>query len=52
VDSAVVTGVDAAVDVVAALPEVVVVTAAAVVVPVAVPAQRVVLRLSSYVAIN
>jgi hypothetical protein len=47
-DSAAVTGVDVAVAcVVAARPEVVVVTAVAVVVPVAVPAQRVVLRLSS-----
>jgi hypothetical protein len=46
-DSAAVTGVDAAVDVVAVRPEVVVVTAVAVVVPVAVPAQRVVPRLSS-----
>lgn len=46
-DSAAVTGVDAAVHVVAVRPEVVVVTAVAVVVPVAVPAQRAVLRLSS-----
>lgn len=47
-DSVAVTGVDVAVEcVVAAHPEVVVVTAVAVVVPVAVPAQRVVLRLSS-----
>jgi len=46
-DSAAVTGVDAAVDVVAVRPEAAAVTAVAVVVPVAVLAQRVVLRLSS-----
>jgi len=47
-DSAAVTGVDAAVDVVAVRPEVVVVTAVAVAADVVVPlAQRVVLRLSS-----
>jgi hypothetical protein len=47
-DSVAVTGVDVAVEcVVAAHPEVVVVTAVAVVLPVAVPAQRAVLRLSS-----
>lgn len=50
--SAVVTGVVAAADGVVVLPEVVVVTAADVVVDVVVPAQRAVLRLSSYVAIN
>jgi hypothetical protein len=46
-DLAAATGVDAAVDVAVVRPEVVVVTAVAVVALVAVPAQRVVLRLSS-----
>lgn len=50
--SVAVTGVDAVVDVAAVRPEAVVVTAVDVVVDVVVPAQRAVLRLSSYVAIN